>query len=90
MLTIDLLIPMKDVIVCIRLFKSFKKKPIPNFNGFRGWEMFELINVAFFEVHIKRVEVKMSSILIICPLLEAIPYRPALFHNLSLLLSYCF
>jgi hypothetical protein len=56
-LAINLLIPIEDMIIHILLFESLEEKPIPYPKALRRRELFQLIDVALFEINIKRVHV---------------------------------
>lgn len=66
--TVNLLITMENVIVKIFLFESFKEESVPYSEMFRGRKLLELVYVAFLEIDIEGVEIKISSSWIFSPL----------------------
>jgi hypothetical protein len=86
-LAMNLLVTIEDMIICILLFESLEEESIPYPEALRGRKLFQLVDIALFEINIKRVHVQKGSLWVADPLAEALPDGPALAHCLAVFVT---
>lgn len=81
---------MEDVVVQILFLESFEEEAVPYPEVLRGRELLQLVDVAFLEVYVEGVHIKVSSGWVFGPLAQTSPHRPAFPYCLALIVENSF
>lgn len=85
---VELVVPVKQMVVGIILPKLFEEKPAPYTNLLERGHLLQLVNVTLFVVHVERVQVVASQAGILQPTLHRLPNTRAVHYRFSLLFLY--